>query len=75
MTYEAFNTSGGLGTLAKSLEGKVRTVNYRAVRYPCHLLITKALLNDLNLKTVAICSRTRSRTRCRRPCRMWWLFS
>ncbi|CVI63514.1 saccharopine dehydrogenase family protein (plasmid) [Agrobacterium leguminum] len=50
ITYEAFNTSGGLGTLAKSLEGKVRTMNYRTVRYPGHLAIIKALLNDLNLK-------------------------
>lgn len=50
VTYEAFNTSGGLGTLAKSLEGQVRNMNYRTVRYPGHLLIVKALLNDLNLK-------------------------
>lgn len=50
VTYEAFNTSGGLGTLAKSLEGSVRTMNYRTVRYPGHLVIIKALLNDLNLK-------------------------
>lgn len=50
VTYEAFNTSGGLGTLAKTLEGKVRTMNYRTVRYPGHLVIIKALLNDLNLK-------------------------
>ena len=27
--YEAFNTSGGLGTLCETLEGKVRTLNYR----------------------------------------------
>lgn len=50
ITYEAFNTSGGLGTLAKTLDGKVRTMNYRTVRYPGHLVIVKALLNDLNLK-------------------------
>ena len=50
VTYEAFNTSGGLGTLAKTLEGRVRTMNYRTVRYPGHLFIIKALLNDLNLK-------------------------
>ncbi len=50
VTYEAFNTSGGLGTLAKSLEGKVRTMNYRTIRYPGHQAIVKALLNDLNLK-------------------------
>src|SRR5690606_17942664 len=33
VTYEAFNTSGGLGTLCETLEGKVRTLNYRTIRY------------------------------------------
>ena len=50
VTYEAFNTSGGLGTLAKTLEGRVRTMNYRTIRYPGHQAIIKALLNDFNLK-------------------------
>ena len=50
VTYEAFNTSGGLGTLAKTLEGRVRTMNYRTIRYPSHQAIIKALLNDFNLK-------------------------
>jgi len=48
--YEAFNTSGGLGTLAQSLTGKVRTMNYRTIRYPGHQKLIKALLHDLNLK-------------------------
>ena len=50
VTYEAFNTSGGLGTLAKTLEGRVRTMNYRTIRYPGHQAIIKALLNDFNLR-------------------------
>jgi saccharopine dehydrogenase-like NADP-dependent oxidoreductase len=50
VTYEAFNTSGGLGALAKTLEGRVRTMNYRTIRYPGHQSIIKALLNDLNLR-------------------------
>lgn len=50
VTYEAFNTSGGLGTLAKTLAGRVRTMNYRTIRYPGHQAIIKALLNDLNLR-------------------------
>ncbi|WP_085035142.1 saccharopine dehydrogenase family protein [Ensifer aridi] len=50
IAYEAFNTSGGLGTFAKTLEGCVRTMNYRSIRYPGHQAILKALLNDLNLK-------------------------
>jgi len=48
--YEAFNTSGGLGTLAETLEGQVRTLNYRTIRYPGHAAIMKALLHDLRLK-------------------------
>jgi len=48
--YEAFNTSGGLGTLAETLEGSVRTLNYRTIRYPGHAAIMKALLNDLRLR-------------------------
>src|SRR5271170_2443527 len=50
VTYEAFNTSGGVGTLCDSLEGKVRTLNYRTIRYPGHAAIMRALLNDLRLR-------------------------
>ncbi len=49
-TYEAFNTSGGLGTLCETLKGKVRTLNYRTIRYPGHVALMKALLNDLGLR-------------------------
>lgn len=49
ITYEAFNTSGGLGTLSETLAGKVRTLNYRTIRYPGHCAIMKALLQDLRL--------------------------
>lgn len=48
--YEAFNTSGGLGTLCDTLDGKVRNLNYRTIRYPGHAAIMKALLNDLRLR-------------------------
>lgn len=48
--YEAFNTSGGLGTLCDTLAGKVRNLNYRTVRYPGHRDIMKMLLHDLRLK-------------------------
>ncbi|MGH7016451.1 MAG: saccharopine dehydrogenase family protein, partial [Caulobacteraceae bacterium] len=50
VAYEAFNTSGGLGTLCESLQGKVRNLNYRTIRYPGHAAIMKALLNDLRLR-------------------------
>lgn len=50
ITYEAFNTSGGLGTLCETYKGQVRTLNYRTIRYPGHAAIMKALLNDLGLR-------------------------
>ena len=50
MQYEAFNTSGGLGTLCETLAGRVRNLNYRTIRYPGHAAIMKALLNDLRLR-------------------------
>ncbi|HWJ88811.1 MAG TPA: saccharopine dehydrogenase C-terminal domain-containing protein [Pelagibacterium sp.] len=48
--FEAFNTSGGLGSTPHKLLGKVRNLNYRTIRYPGHARIMKLLLNDLNLK-------------------------
>jgi saccharopine dehydrogenase-like NADP-dependent oxidoreductase len=50
VTYEAFNTSGGLGTLCDTLLGKVNTLNYKTIRYPGHAAIMKALVNDLRLR-------------------------
>ena len=47
--YEAFNTSGGLGTLCESLAGKVQNLNYKTVRYPGHRDIVKMLIRDLQL--------------------------
>lgn len=49
VTYEAFNTSGGLGTLCESLAGQLQHLNYRTVRYPGHRDLMKMLLNDLRL--------------------------
>jgi len=48
--YECFNTSGGLGTLPETLDGKARDVSYRSIRYPGHCDILKLLLNDLGLE-------------------------
>ena len=50
VTYEAFNTSGGLGTLCQTLLGKVTHLNYKTIRYPGHAAIMKILLNDLRLR-------------------------
>ncbi|MGP1629963.1 MAG: saccharopine dehydrogenase C-terminal domain-containing protein [Giesbergeria sp.] len=48
--YEAFNTSGGLGTLTETLAGKAKQVDYKSIRYPGHCAILKLLLNDLRLR-------------------------
>ena len=48
--YEAFNTSGGLGTLCETLEGRVRNLDYKTVRYPGHRDLMQMLLEDLQLK-------------------------
>ena len=45
-----FQHLGRAGTLAETLSGKVRTLNYRTIRYPGHAAIMKALLNDLRLR-------------------------
>ncbi|MEO5732677.1 MAG: saccharopine dehydrogenase NADP-binding domain-containing protein [Rubrivivax sp.] len=49
--YEAFNTSGGLGTLCETWAGKVHTLDYKSVRYPGHRALMKMLLEDLQLNT------------------------
>lgn len=48
--YEAFNTSGGLGTLCETLTGRVRDLDYKSVRYPGHGALMKVLLGELRLK-------------------------
>ena len=48
--YEAFNTSGGLGTLCTTLAGRVQTLDYKSVRYPGHRALMKVLLEELQLK-------------------------
>jgi saccharopine dehydrogenase-like NADP-dependent oxidoreductase len=49
IAYEAFNTSGGLGTLCETLAGRVENLNYKTVRYPGHRDIIKILIRDLRL--------------------------
>ncbi|HSW69515.1 MAG TPA: saccharopine dehydrogenase C-terminal domain-containing protein [Gammaproteobacteria bacterium] len=49
LTYEAFNTSGGIGSLATSYQGKVKNINYKTIRYPGHCEKMRFLMNDLNL--------------------------
>ncbi len=47
--YEAFNTSGGLGSLAETYDGRVATMNYKTIRYPGHCEQIRLLMNGLKL--------------------------
>ena len=49
MIYEAFNTSGGLGSLADSYGSRVQTMDYKTIRYPGHCAQMRLLMNDLKL--------------------------
>ncbi|HTU00448.1 MAG TPA: saccharopine dehydrogenase C-terminal domain-containing protein [Candidatus Sulfotelmatobacter sp.] len=51
INYEAFNTSGGVGTLCETLAGRVRTLNYKTVRYRGHRDLIAFLMNGLRLNT------------------------
>jgi saccharopine dehydrogenase-like NADP-dependent oxidoreductase len=47
--YEAFNTSGGLGSLAETYGDSVGTMNYKTIRYPGHCEQMRLLMNGLKL--------------------------
>lgn len=49
LSYEAFNTSGGLGSLADTYKGKIKTLNYKTIRYPGHCEKMQVLMYDLKL--------------------------
>ncbi|HEY8470123.1 MAG TPA: saccharopine dehydrogenase C-terminal domain-containing protein [Longimicrobiales bacterium] len=47
-TLEAFHTAGGLSTLPWTYQGRVRTMEYKTLRYPGHAAIMRAI-RDLGL--------------------------
>ncbi|MDA8231786.1 MAG: saccharopine dehydrogenase NADP-binding domain-containing protein [Magnetospirillum sp.] len=49
VVYEAFSTSGGVGTLCETLAGRVRNLDYKTVRYPGHRAAARMLAHDLKL--------------------------
>lgn len=49
LAYEAFNTSGGIGSLSQTYQKKIRELNYKTIRYPGHCAKIKFLMNDLKL--------------------------
>lgn len=48
--YEAFTTSGGLGSMAETYEGAIETLDYKSIRYPGHLAAMHLLLEELRFK-------------------------
>ena len=48
--FEAFTTSGGLGTMCETYEGRVDTLNYKTIRYPGHASLMRFMLYELILK-------------------------
>lgn len=48
--YEAFYTSGGLGTMCETFEGKVDRLDYKTIRYPGHCDLMNFLINELLLR-------------------------
>jgi lysine 6-dehydrogenase len=55
-TLEAFHTGGGISTMPRTYEGKVRRMEYKTLRYPGHVAIMKAIreLGLLDLEPVRL---------------------
>jgi lysine 6-dehydrogenase len=53
---EAFHTAGGLSTMAFRYEGRIRTMEYKTLRYPGHARIVEAIrdLGFLDLEPVTV---------------------
>jgi saccharopine dehydrogenase (NAD+, L-lysine-forming) len=47
---EAFTTSGGLGTMCETFDGKVEQLNYKTIRYPGHCQLMKFFFNELFMR-------------------------
>jgi len=48
-SYEAFNTSGGLGSLGDTYGALAQNMDYKTIRYPGHCVQMRLLMNDLKL--------------------------
>lgn len=50
VSYEAFFTSGGLGTMCETYEGKLDRMDYKTIRYPGHCNLMNFLIHELHLR-------------------------
>ena len=48
--YEAFNTSGGVGTLTDTYWLKINELDYKTIRYPGHVDYLRFMFEDLGLR-------------------------
>ncbi|KEI35866.1 dehydrogenase [Francisella sp. W12-1067] len=49
LTYEAFNTSGGVGSMIETYKDKVKNMNYKSIRHPGHCEKMRFLMQDMKL--------------------------
>ncbi len=47
--YEAFTTSGGLGTMCETFAGRVDSLDYKTIRFPGHRHLMRFMLQELGL--------------------------
>ena len=47
--YEAFTTSGGLGTMCETFAGRVDSLDYKTIRYPGHRHLMRFMLRELGM--------------------------
>lgn len=47
--YEAFTTSGGLGTMCETFAGRLDRLDYKTIRYPGHCHLMRFMLLELGL--------------------------
>lgn len=47
---EAFTTSGGLGTMCATFEGRVERLDYKTLRYPGHCELMRFFFDELHLR-------------------------
>ena len=47
---EAFTTSGGLGTMCDTYQGRVQELNYKTLRYPGHCKLMRFFFQELHMK-------------------------
>jgi saccharopine dehydrogenase (NAD+, L-lysine-forming) len=48
---EAFSTSGGLGTMCETFDGRVEKLNYKTIRYPGHCHLMRFFFDELHMRS------------------------